>query len=72
MLLILGLGLVVLFYLESKGTIHIDGKIIESSVSTGVDSFQSMVTMAKDRLSKMSLSSTAGAMAGFFAGIKYG
>jgi uncharacterized membrane protein (Fun14 family) len=72
MLLILGLGLVVLFYLESKGTVHVDGQVIESGVSSGVDSFQHLVALSKEKLSQMSLSSKAGALAGFFAGIKFG
>ena len=71
-LLLTGLALVVLFVLESKGTIHVDDKMIESSVSSGVDSFQGLVAMVKDRLSNMTLSSGAGAVAGFFAGIKFG
>lgn len=72
LLLILGLGIVVLFVLESKGTIHVDDKMIESGVSTGVDSFQGLVAMVKDRLSHMKVSSGASAVAGFFAGIKFG
>ncbi len=72
LLLILGLGIVVLFVLESKGTIHVDDKMIESGVSSGMDSFNGLVTMVKDRLSNMKLSSGASAVAGFFAGIKFG
>ncbi|MCK4441181.1 MAG: hypothetical protein KAU90_04195 [Sulfurovaceae bacterium] len=71
-LLLTGLALVVLFVLESKGTIHIDDKMIESGVSSGVDSFQGLVAMVKDRLSSMKISSGASAVAGFFAGIKFG
>jgi uncharacterized membrane protein (Fun14 family) len=72
LLLILGLGLVVLFVLESKGSVHIDDKMIESGVSTGIDSFNGLVSMVKARLSSMKLSSGASAVAGFFAGIKFG
>jgi uncharacterized membrane protein (Fun14 family) len=72
LLLILGLGLVILFVLESQGTIHVDDKMIESGVSTGIDSFNGLLTMAKDRLSSMKLSSGASAVAGFFAGLKFG
>jgi uncharacterized membrane protein (Fun14 family) len=72
LLLILGLGIVVLFVLESKGTIHVDDKMIESGVSTGVDSFNGLVTLVKDRLSNMKISSGASAVAGFFAGVKFG
>ena len=72
LLLLLGLGIVILFVLESKGSIHLDDKMIENGVSNGIDSFQGLVTMVKDRLSHMKLSSGASAIAGFFAGIKFG
>jgi uncharacterized membrane protein (Fun14 family) len=72
LLLVLGLGIVVLFVLESKGSVHIDDKMIESGVSSGMDSFNGLVTMVKDRLGSMKLSSSASAIAGFFAGIKFG
>lgn len=72
LLLILGLGLVVMFVLESKGSIHVDDKMIENSVSTGINSFQGLVAMVKERLAHMKLSSGASAIAGFFAGIKFG
>jgi len=72
LLLILGLGLVVLFVLESQGYFHVNDGMIESGVSTGIDSFQGLVAMLKDRLSNMKISSGASAVAGFFAGIKFG
>ena len=72
LLLVLGLGIVLLFVLESKGTIHIDDKMIESGVSSGMDSFNGVVTMVKNRLSNMKISSGASAIAGFFAGVKFG
>ncbi len=72
MLIMLGLGLVVLFILESKGMFHVDDQAIQNSVSSGVDSFQNIVAMLKERLSKMELLTGAGAIAGFFAGLKFG
>jgi len=72
LLLILGLGLVILFVLESQGYFHVNDGTLQSGVSTGIDSFQHLVTMVKDRLSSMKLSSGASAIAGFFAGLKLG
>jgi uncharacterized membrane protein (Fun14 family) len=72
LLLILGLGLVVLFVLESKGMFHVDDQAIQTGVSSGVDSFQGVVAMLKERLANMELTTGAGAIAGFFAGLKFG
>ena len=72
MLLLLGLGLVVLFVLESKGMFHVDDQAISNSVSSGVSGFQHLIGMLKDRLATMQLTTGGGAIAGFFAGIKLG
>ena len=72
LLLILGLGLVLLFVLESQGTFHVDDQTIQNGVSSGVDSFQGVVGMLKERLANMELTTGAGAVAGFFAGLKFG
>jgi len=72
MILILGLGLVVIFVLESKGTIHVDDQAISNGVSGGVSWFQDLIAMLKNRLSTMQLTTGAGAIAGFAAGIKLG
>ncbi|MBD3792899.1 MAG: hypothetical protein IE889_01895 [Campylobacterales bacterium] len=72
LLLLLGLGLVVLFVLESQGYFALNDQMIQNGVSSGVSSFQSLVGMLKDRLANMELTTGAGAIAGFFAGIKFG
>lgn len=72
LLLLLGLGIVAMFIMESQGMFKIDDQMLQNGVSSGVDSFQSLVQMLKERLSKMELSSGAGAIAGFFVGIKFG
>ena len=72
LLIILGLGLVTLFILESQGYFTVDDQMIQNGVSSGVSSFQSLVEMLKNRLSSMELSTGAGAIAGFFAGLKFG
>jgi uncharacterized membrane protein (Fun14 family) len=72
LLLLLGLGLVALFVLESQGYFQVNDGMIQNGVSSGIDSFQNLVAMLKDRLSQMEISSGVGAVAGFFAGIKFG
>jgi uncharacterized membrane protein (Fun14 family) len=72
LLLILGLGLVLLFVLESNGAFHVDDQTIQNGVSSGVDTFQGLAGMLKERLSNMELTTGAGAIAGFFAGLKFG
>jgi len=72
LLILLGLGLVILFVMESKGMYTVDDTAIQNGVSSGVHSFQSLVAMLKDRLSHMELTTGAGAIAGFFAGLKFG
>jgi uncharacterized membrane protein (Fun14 family) len=72
LLLFLGLALVILFVMESQGISTINEQSLEHGVSAGVDSFQGLVAMLKDRLTNMKLSSGAGAVAGFFVGIKFG
>ena len=72
LLILLGLGLVILFVLESQGYFTVNDQMIQDGVSSGVSSFQSLVEMLKNRLSSMELSTGAGAIAGFFAGLKFG
>lgn len=72
LLLLLGLGLVILFVLESEGYFKVNDEFIQNGVSSGVDSFKNLSSMLKDRLSNMQFSSGVGAVAGFFAGLKFG
>ncbi len=72
LLLILGFGLVVLFVMESQGISTVDEQALDAGVTTGIDSFKGLATMLQDRLSKMTITSGAGAVAGFFAGLKFG
>jgi uncharacterized membrane protein (Fun14 family) len=72
LLIFLGLGLVILFVMESQGISTVNEDALTSGVSHGVDSFKGLTSMLQDRLSHMKLSSGAGAVAGFFAGLKFG
>ena len=68
LLLILGFGLIFLYMSGAD----IDGQDLENKVSDGVNMFQSFTGKLKAWLSELELSSKAGAIAGFFAGIKFG
>lgn len=72
LLLILGLGLVALFVLESQGYFQVDDTMIKDGVESGMNSFQNLFDMLKHRLGSMELSSGVGAVAGFLAGLKFG
>ncbi len=72
LLLLLGFALVALFVMESQGISTVDEQALEAGVSSGIDSFQGLAAMLKDRLSNMTISGGAGAVAGFFVGLKFG
>ena len=72
LLLILGFGLVILFVMESQGISTVDEQALDAGVTTGIDSFKGLVALLKDRLSNMTITSGAGAVAGFFVGLKFG
>ena len=68
LLLMLGFGLIFLYMSGAD----INGQDLENKVSDGVNMFQSFTGKLKAWLSELELSSKAGAIAGFFAGIKFG
>ncbi len=72
LLIFLGLGLVALFVLESQGVSTVNEEALTNGVSQGVDSFKGLTSMLQERLSSMKFSSGVGAVAGFFAGLKFG
>ncbi len=72
LLIFLGLALVILFVMESQGISTVDETSLTNGVEQGVSSFKSLTIMLKDRLGHMQPSSGVGAVAGFFAGLKFG
>ena len=72
LLLILGFGLVILFVMESQGISTVNEQSLDAGVTSGIDSFKGLVAMLQDRLSNMTITSGAGALAGFFVGLKFG
>ena len=72
LLLVLGFGIVILFVMESQGISTVDEQALDAGVSTGINSFKGLASMLQERLSNMTMTSGAGAVAGFFVGLKFG
>ncbi len=72
MLFILGLGLILIFFLEYEHIISINQDQLLSFVESMRLSFIEFVEFLKDRVSKIKLSGTLSAIAGFLVGIKMG
>jgi uncharacterized membrane protein (Fun14 family) len=72
LLLLLGFGLVILFVMESQGISTVNEQALDAGVSSGIDSFKGLAAMLKERLSNMTITTGAGAVAGFFVGLKLG
>lgn len=69
-LFVLGLGLIVLFYMESQGLFTLNDAMLDNGVATGIDYFKTIVSALKERLTNFT--SGLGAVAGFLVGIKFG
>jgi len=72
LLFLLGIGIITVFVLESKGVITLNEEHLQNTVSQGTDVFKYFVTFLKDRLEHFEVSSGLSAVAGFFVGIKMG
>jgi len=69
-LFILGFALIASFYMESQGIFTINDKVLEESVSNGMQYFDYLVAAVKERIT--SFQSGVGAVAGFVVGLKLG
>jgi len=69
-LFILGFGLIIMFFMESKGVFTIDDKVLEQSIAQGADYFNYLVAAVKERIT--SFQTGVGALAGFVVGLKLG
>ena len=72
LLFLLGIGLITVFVLESKGVITLNEDYLQNTVAQGADGFKYFVGFLKDRLENFQVSSGLSAVAGFFAGLKFG
>ena len=69
-LFILGFALIMSFYMESQGIFTINDKVLEDSISNGMQYFDYLVAAVKERIT--SFQSGVGALAGFVVGLKLG
>jgi len=69
-LFILGFALIISFYMESQGIFTINDKVLEDSISNGMQYFDYLVAAVKERIT--SFQSGVGALAGFVVGLKLG
>ena len=69
-LFILGFALIISFYMESQGIFTINDKVLEESISNGMQYFDYLVAAVKERIT--SFQSGVGALAGFVVGLKLG
>jgi len=72
MLILLGLGIVSLFVLESNGFMSINEAQVSQTVSNFSSYFQDFVSFLKTRLELFTASKGLTAIAGFFIGLKIG
>jgi len=69
-LFVLGFALIASFYMESQGIFTINDKVLEESISNGMQYFDYLVAAVKERIT--SFQSGVGAIAGFVVGLKLG
>jgi len=69
-LFVLGFALIASFYMESQGIFTINDKVLEESISNGMQYFDYLVAAVKERIT--SFQSGVGAVAGFVVGLKLG
>jgi len=72
LLILLGVGLITVFILESKGVITLNEEHLQATVSQGADIFKHFISFLQNRLEHFEVSSGLSAIAGFLAGLKMG
>jgi len=72
LLLLLGIGIVLIFVLESQKVVTINEDGLAHTVSAGTEQFKHFAGFLKERLSQLHFAGSASAVAGFLAGLKMG
>ena len=72
MLFLMGLSLILIFFLEYKHIVVVDQDQLLNFVDAIRESFSNFVLFLKDRVAQIKLSGTLSAVAGFIVGIKFG
>ena len=71
-LVLMGLVVVALFVLESKGVISINEGNLDSTVTAGASAFKSFAGFLQERLGRFTFAGGGSAIAGFLTGLKWG
>ena len=72
LLLLIGIAIVFVFWLESRHVVSINETELSHTVSQGTELFKEFADFLKTRLSRLNVAGSASAVAGFFAGLKMG
>jgi uncharacterized membrane protein (Fun14 family) len=72
LLALLGVGIILIFVLESQKVVTINEEGLARTVAAGSEQFKHFAAFLKERLSRLSFAGTGSAVAGFFAGLKMG
>ena len=72
LLLLLGIGLAILFLLESQHVVVIDEDGLARTVSQGSELFKSFALCLRERIGRLSFAGSASAVGGFLVGLKMG
>ncbi len=71
-LVLMGLVVVAMFVLESKGVITINESSLDQTVSAGANTFKVFANFLKERLGAFTFAGGGSAIAGFLTGLKWG
>jgi uncharacterized membrane protein (Fun14 family) len=71
-LLLMGLVVVAMFVLESKGVITINESSLDQTVSAGANTFKVIANFLKESLGALTFAGGGSAIAGFLTGLKWG
>jgi len=71
-LVLMGLVVVALFVLESKGVIVINESNFDSTVTAGAGAFKTFAGFLQERLGRFTFAGGGSAIAGFLTGLKWG
>ena len=71
-LVLMGLVVVALFVLESKGVISINEGNLDSTVTAGASAFKTFAGFLQERLGRFTFAGGGSAIAGFLTGLKWG
>jgi uncharacterized membrane protein (Fun14 family) len=72
LLFLMGIALIVIFVLESKGIIVLNESALDQSITWGTEGFKYFVLWLRERLSSLKIAGGASAVAGFVVGLKIG